>query len=549
MVEDARTHLIPTAEEARNRVAALSGWSDRAAFEADILARLEEVDRLTEPFFTPGARPTKPERPDLGTLGFDRVETAEAIAERWRSGGINATRSSRARRILSGLEPLIFKSLAAAASPDEALAEFDRFLSGLPGGVQILSLFESNPALLDLIVEICAAAPRLAGYLGRNSRVIDALLDQHFFEPLPDVETLTADITQQLAAEDDYERKLDAARRWSKEYAFRVGVQMLRGLADAAEAGRGFSAVAEASLRGLTPAVEAEFSRRYGAPPGRGAVVVAMGKLGSREMTATSDLDLIVIYDAAGAEASEGKRPLPVAVYYARFTQMLISAMTAPTAEGALYEIDMRLRPSGRQGTVATSLASFRRYQAEDAWTWEHMALTRARTVAGDASLATDVDAAIAEVIEAPRDPVKTLADIAEMRARVAEAKATDDPWEVKNARGGLLDIEFAAQAGALVKGLAGGDPPAMMLRRLAQAGWLSAADCDALTEAHHLLFTVQQVARIALDGALTPDRAGEGLRQALIRATDVETFEELAARLAEAEAEADAVVGRLLQG
>ena len=554
MIEDRQTHSMPTAPEARDRVAALSGWRDRDAFEADLVARLERVAAIAESFFAPAPR-ARAEAVPLAERGFARPEAAEATLARWRTGAIPATRAERSRDILRRLEPALLDALSRAASPDEALAEFDRFLSGLPAGVQILSLFEANPNLLDLVTEICAAAPRLAEHLGRQARVIDAILATDFFEPLPDLPALESDLAAWLGREDDYERKLDAARRWAREMRFRVGVQTLRGLADEAEAGRGFTAVAEACLRALVPVVEAEFARRHGPPPGRGACVVAMGKMGGREMTATSDLDLILLYDAQGAEGSEGHRPLATPVWFARFTQALVSAVTAKTAEGGLYEIDMRLRPSGRQGTVATSLAGFRTYQEEKAWTWERLALTRARPVAGREDLREDAAAEIAAALARPRDPEAERRDAAEMRARVAAAHRTarDDPWEVKLARGGLMDIDFTVQAGLILAAAAGEDVPrggcgaAEGIAALERAGRLDAPEAAALRDAQALQARVQQVARVALDGALGPDRAGRGLEAALCRATGAEDLGELELRLREAQAEAAAVADRRL--
>ncbi|MEE3100293.1 MAG: bifunctional [glutamine synthetase] adenylyltransferase/[glutamine synthetase]-adenylyl-L-tyrosine phosphorylase, partial [Pseudomonadota bacterium] len=487
MVEDRQTHAMPTAPEASDRIAALAGFPDRESLETALDARLRAVAAITETFFAPAAsRKAQPDpaagagtgtggdaRTDpLTARGFARAETGMALVDRWRQGTIPATRSDRARGLLAELEPLMLDALARAASPDDALIQFDRFLSGLPAGVQILSLFSANPRLLDLIAEICAAAPRLAEELGRNSRVIDAILATDFFRPLPDADALTEELEGWLAREgDDYERKLDAARAWAKEMRFRMGVQLLRGIADAEEAGQGFAAIAEAALRALMPEVEAEFARRYGPAPGAqaggGAAVLAMGRLGSREMTANSDLDLILLYDAAGAEASEGPKPLATAVWYSRFAQALILAMTAKTAEGALYEIDMRLRPSGRQGTVATSVDGFRAYHAEQAWTWERMALTRARAVAGRPGPMAKAGAAIDEALARPRPPGVTRADAAEMRARVAEAArgGRSEPWSVKRTWGGLMDVEFAAQAGLLARidaaAEAGEDPAA----------------------------------------------------------------------------------------
>ena len=550
MIEDAQTQTIPASAEARARVAALGGWPDRAAFEAEVEARCLNVRAICDGYFLPDARGAAPTgEADLARLGFQRPEAAAALIEGWMGGRITATRSERARRRFKGLMPLFLEKLAAAANPDEAIAEFDRFLSGLPAGVQLFALCEANPMLLDLIAEICAAAPRLAAYLGRHAGVLDAVLDRRFFEPLDAGAALTADLRARLDAAPDYEARLDAARRWAKEMRFRVGVQVLRGVARAAEAGRGFSAIAEACLRALYPHVVAEFARKYGPPPGRGAAVVAMGKLGSVEMTATSDLDLLVICDPAEVEESAGPKPLASGVYYARLTQALIAALTAPTAEGPLYPVDMRLRPSGSKGPVAVRLSAFARYQREEAWTWEHLALTRARGVAGDAAVLADVAQIIAEVRAAPRDAAATLKDVAEMRARVAEAQKGQraNPWALKHAEGGLMDIEFALQAGLLIARLPDLRSPRDAAPALAAAGWLDADAARTLADAHALMLALQQVERVALDRPFDPETAGPGLRAALARAGGAADFAELEQKLIAAQRAAAAAVAAAL--
>ena len=175
--------------------------------------------------------------------------------------------------------------------------------------------------------------------------------------------------------------------------------------------------------------------------------MIGMGRLGSREMTLASDLDLIMIYDVPpGGEMSDGPHPLPIASYYARLSQRLIGAITAPTAEGRLYEVDMRLRPSGASGPIATSLAGFARYQRESAWTWEHMALTRARPVAGDPALRRRIADEIGVVLGATRDARRLLIDVADMRRRIADENPRPSSWDLKNRPGGLIDLEFIVQ-------------------------------------------------------------------------------------------------------
>ncbi len=548
MVEDAQTQTIPVAQEARARIAALCGTGDLAAWERALAERLVRVHEGTEAFFAPvNGEDPEPEalsEARLAALGFVRPGDAERMIARWRSGRLPATRTARAQRLYAGLEPRILAQLARGQAPDEAIAQFDRFLSGLPAGVQVFSLFAANPHLLDLIVGICAVAPKLAAHLGREPTALEALLAPDFFEPLPGADAQLAELETWLMRERDYERMLDAARRWAREARFRAGVQVLRGMADAEEAGAAFSDIAEAALRALLPRVIAEFARRHGPPPGNGLAVIALGKLGSREMTAGSDLDLITVYDAGGQEASEGPRPLSASAYYPRLTQALLAALTAPTAEGRLYEVDMRLRPSGRQGPVATSLGAFGTYQREKAWVWEHLALTRARIVAGSAGVGREVARVIAEALATRARSPAVMREAAEMRARLMEAHRRDrsTPWALKHTAGGLMEIEFLAQTGALLLGLESGRA-SEALPWLEAAGFLPAEAGRRLLATHALLARLSQIERVALEQPFDPETAGEGLKAAMAEAAGHPDFVTLEAALMSAEADAAAIV------
>ena len=346
MVLDEQTHRLPVTAAGVARVAALCGLQE-AAFRAELLARLTRVEALTEGFFAPGAAEALPVMSDR----------ARGIVERW--WHFPALRSERAQGIFRRLLPAMLRRLQQAADPEEALLALDGFLAGLPSGVQVFSLFDANPALVDLIIDVVATSPALARHLARKPQVLDAVIGGSFFAPWPGRAALTEALAARLAAAGDYERALDAARAWAAEWHFRVGVHHLRGLVDAFEAGKCYADLGQAVVAALWPLVGAQFALRHGAAPGRGAVVVGMGSLGAGRQNAASDLDLIVIYDAAGVEASVGARPLAARAYYARLTQAMVTALTAPMAEGRLYEVDMRLRPSGRQGPVATSIEQF----------------------------------------------------------------------------------------------------------------------------------------------------------------------------------------------
>ena len=530
MVNDAQTHRLPTSDEGMARIAAMSGQG-RPEFEAALRARIDEVHELIESFFAPeeGAAPAPEPLAD------------HAVVSRWTT--YPALRSERAVTIFNRLRPEILRKLQDTAQPEEALIAFDGFLSGLPAGVQLFSLFEANPQLVDLLVDIVGTSPTLARHLSRNAGVFDAVIGGDFFADWPGASALAAELAARLECEADYERKLDLARRWAKEWHFRIGVHHLRGLIDAEEAGRQYADLAGASLAALWPEVVAQFAQKHGPPPGRGACVLGMGSLGAARLNAGSDLDLIVIYDPDGIEMSEGRRPLAARPYYARLTQALITAVTAQMSEGRLYEVDMRLRPSGNQGPVATSWESFRAYQSTEAWVWEHMALTRARVVAGDPGLGADVEAFRSAILaEKSENRSGIVRAMASMRARIAAAKAPDGPWEAKIGPGRMQDIELVAQAGALMAA-APGRSVAEGLEAAVASGWLSDADRAALEGSYALCWQVQAVSKLLSDKPLQPESLGGGGASMLMRETGLETLDDLGGRLADLAGRAETVI------
>ena len=519
MVHDAQTQILPASAEGWDRLARFSGEGDTDRFRATLRERLERVAALTEDFFQPGERAARPEL----------TETQRELVRGWRA--FPALRSARAQEIFTRLEPDILTRLLKAPQPDEALLGFDRFLSGLPAGVQLLSLFEANPSLVDLLADVLTTAPALGEYLARNSGVLDAVIGGGFFAPWPGVAALGADLARRLALTPDYERRLDAARVWMKEVHFRIGVHHLRGLIDAFEAAGQYAQLAEAVLAAVWPVVADEFARKHGPAPGRGAVVLGMGSLGAGRLNAASDLDLIVIYDAAGDEASQGPRPLAARAYFARLTQALVTALSAPMAQGRLYEVDMRLRPSGRQGPVATSLDAFKAYQQNEAWTWEHLALTRARQVAGSAALGDMVEAFRTALLAQKAGGAGVAQDVADMRARLRAAKPGLGGLEVKDGAGRLQDIEMLAQMLAL-KAASPARRPEAQIAAGKRAGLLDSAAAETLLGAYRLLWRVQCALRLLGLRGGDPAALGEGARAFLLRETGAGDLDTLLARV-----------------
>ena len=535
MVHDAQTHTLPKSPEGMARIAAMMDM-DVAELKNTLHERLDAVHHITEGFFTEARRDAVlPE----ATHTFDL-----SVTEKWPS--YPALRSDRGAELFERLKPELLARLAQADKPDEALLAFDGFLSGLPAGVQLFSLLKSNPQLADLLINIVSVSPMLAEYLSRNAAVLDAVIGGDFFSDWPGQEALFEGLSARLGTLDDYELQLDGTRAWAREWHFRIGVHHLRGLTGGAQAARQYSDLARAVLRALWPVVIAEFSTRHGPPPGTGAVIVGMGSLGAGRLTAQSDLDLIMIYDADGVEASEGKRPLPARQYYARLTQAMITAMSAPMAQGRLYELDLRLRPSGNKGPVATSIDSFTTYQREEAWVWEHLALTRAEVIAGPEALATTVERLREEIVKSPRDLAYVCTQTAEMRARIASAKSSDGVLDAKIGAGRLQDIELFAQAGALMNGALARDIPAG-LAAAQQAGLIDAAGEAVLIAAYERLWALQSATRLLSSRPLKLEALREASRQFLIHTVCVEpendTAEELEAQLLQTYSDADAII------
>ncbi len=515
MVGDAQTQIMPNSVEGIDRIARFMGQGDTEVFRKDLTDRLARVAELTEGFF----QPSKPANPVVMS------DTTSKFVERWTS--YPALRSDRAVEIFNRLRPGILNRLAEADRPDEALSAFDGFLSGLPAGVQLFSLFEANPQLIDLIIDITSIAPELSQYLSRNAGVLDAVIGGDFFAPWPGKDDLSAELTRALGRAPDYESKLDTARRWMKEWHFRIGVHLLRGLISADEASAEYADLAESILTSLWPVVVDNFTVKFGPPPGNGAVVLGMGSLGAGRLTSRSDLDLIVIYDPAGVEMSDGPRQLASRTYYARLTQALVTALSAPMSEGKLYEVDMRLRPSGNQGPVATSLESFRLYQREEAWTWEHLALTRARVVAGASDLGQVVEAFRRLLLAEKGDPERVIEGVVDMRTRLADAKPGKSAWDAKNGPGYLQDIELVASAGALIAGSPHIRPDLQFPEAVAH-GWPSDEQAATLAESYDLLRKLQIASKLLSDTAVSPDELGQGSMRFLLQTCGADSVEQL---------------------
>ena len=549
MVADEQAHTLPEDEEGLERIAHMLGYDNGDIFSEAFRKSLQLVESHYAALFE-----TAPELSrglgnlvftgdvddpstleTLGELGFERASDICRIIRGWHFGRYRVTRSAEARERLTELTPALLEAFGQTRRADEAVLRFDEFLSGLPAGIQLFSMLQSNPRLLQLLATIMGAAPRLAATITKRPHVFDGLLDPALMSELPDREYLAERLETFIAGADVYEDMLDRLRIFASEQKFLIGMRLLTGSIDAARAGHAFSDLADLTIGAALDAVVDEFAERHGKVPGGRVAILGMGKLGSRELTAGSDVDLILLYDHdENADESDGKKGLAPSHYYARLTQRVIAAISAPTAEGVLYDLDLRLRPSGNKGPVATHIDSFRKYQRTDAWTWEHMALTRARPVAGDRAFAEEVATEVRAVLDLPVKAKKVAADAVEMRELIEKEKPPRDIWDVKLIRGGLIDLEFIAQVAVLTRRI---DVESDDTETVAALSRLSSDFADEqtrreLVEAHALYTALTQIIRLCLIGPFEPEDVPPGLADLLLRSTDLPELSVLKAHI-----------------
>lgn len=563
MLADEQTHRLPESDGDRKRVAALWGQDNLRSFDAAVGKLLQGVNRrygelfkgeeeLSSRFgsliFT-GVEDDPETLATLKRMGFSNPPQVSQAIRGWHHGRIAATRTERGRELFTRLAPRLLDAAAASGAPDAAFNRFSDFFERLSSGVQVQSLFLAQPKLFELVVQVMAFAPQLASTLARRPAALDALLDPAFFQPFEAGQGAEA-FRVALAAAEGFEEAMDAARRVHREQAFRIGVQVISGAASAADAGAGFADLADLTIQGLAPAALAETVRQAGAFPGE-AAVVALGKCGSREMTARSDLDLMVLYRAEDPAAMSEIRGWGAETFFGRFTQRLIAALSAPTAEGGLYEVDMQLRPTGSKGPISVSMGAFHGYYDREAETWELLAMTRARVVwATSGDFAAEAGAAIDKALRRPRDAARTAADVREMRQLMERERPPQGDWDLKLSPGGLVDIEFAAQFLQLL-GAAGGGPlepnTGAALVALAAARAAPEALLDNLSQAWTLQQDLVQLLKVALEDGADPVQEPKALKGLLARAGGVKTFPALRKKLAAAQASARAAYAVLL--
>jgi glutamate-ammonia-ligase adenylyltransferase len=527
MIDDRQTHSLP-AGAALDAVAGLHGLESGAALLDLLRPHVERVARTYDSLESAEDEALPRDAVRLaeaaGKLGYAEADEAVRRIERWRSGTYPALRSPAARDALEDALPGMIAALGRAADPDAALARLDRILERLPSAINFFRLLEAQPGLARLLGDILCHAPPLAEALGRRTELFDGLVDASALDPVGSVEALAAEM-RRGGLRGDYQDLLDQVRRVVGEKRFALGTQIVAGASDPIEVAAGYARVAEAAIALLAAATVEEFARRHGRVPDSELVVLALGRLGGGALTHASDLDLIYLFTGDYAAESDGEKPLGAVHYYNRLAQRVSGALSVPTASGPLYEIDTRLRPSGNQGPLVVSLDGFARYQREDAWTWEHMALTRARPIFGSPPARAAVQAVIDEVLAGDRPARDIVADAVRMRAEMAAHKPPQGPLDAKLAPGGLVDLEFAVHVVQLVH-RTGFDPRlGAAIAALAGQGLLPAG----LGEAYDFLTRLLVAARLLAPDGEPPAPATRAL---VARAVGVEDWDAVVASL-----------------
>jgi len=531
MVEDQQTHRLPKGADDLDNVARLHGLADGSALIELLRPHIDAVGAIYDSL--DADRPTglshDPDLLEAALLaaGFADGANARARIEGWRSGTVRAVRTPAAREALEAVLPGLVEALGRAPDPNQALGRFDAIVTKLPTAINLFRLLEAQPPLARLLGDVLVHAPTLADALGKRPALLDGLIDASAFAPAGAVEEIAATFAAREAG-DDYQMLLDRVRAKVGERRFALGVQLIEGVSDPLDVGAGYGRVAEAAILTLAEATVAEFVEAHGRVPDSEFVILALGRLGGGVLTHASDLDLIYLFTGDHLAESDGRKPLGATQYYNRLAQRVTAALSVPTASGPLYEVDTRLRPSGAQGLLAVSVESFAKYQAESAWTWEHMALTRARPIFGSAAAFGKVQAVIDDTLRRPRDPATLLADATKMRGDMARHKPPEGPFDVKLVEGGLVDCEFAVHVTQL-RSATGLDPRlSSAISALADTGLVS----PELRPAHDLLTRMLVTLRLASPRSSEPLPVSQPL---VARACGAADWPELEARYAEA--------------
>ena len=542
MVADSQTHQVPAAEEAKSAFAAFAGFPSFAAFAEELSRTIAATTEILNEFYRPqkplggsgslsfiGTQPNPQTLKTLREMGFADYHAAWKTVAGWHFGRAAATRSERARQLLTELTPTLLEAFAATASADKALEGFNHFLLGLPAGVQVFSLLMANSKLIELLAQVIGTAPRQAARLTRNPAILESLLSSDFYRPMGDYRALENELSQALALAKNEEPQV-VMRRWAKDRKFQLAVQLLTNQTDAWAATDHYTNIADIILEREHGIICGEFAKTYGRIDGELAIV-ALGKLGARRLTGASDLDLVFIH-SDGAATTAGERKLSAQTYFNRLAQRIIGALATKSAEGELYTVDMRLRPSGEDGAIAVPLHGFVAYQRAAAEFWEKMALCKARVVVASPKFKRAIERGLARILSEPEDPSDLKRKLLALQRRIGKEHGRDDPWQLKYMGGGLLDLDFLIQFFCRTEPKLLNSDPTEALALIAEAELLPKTEADGLLDAYKLWCRLDGLKRLCLSSVADPRDFGESLRQKLAATAEVTDFSELTAKI-----------------
>lgn len=522
MVDDQQTHTLPSGK-ALDSLARLDGLRDgselienlrevtnRVALAYDRLLGTQSIESTTQIL---SGLPKK-----LAKIGVPQPEKVAKRINDWRDGRYQALRSNAALVAFDAMLPNLLKAFSSADDPLRAVLAWEGLLENASSAVNLFRLLEARPGLFDQLMDLLTLAPTLTEDLGRRPELLDTLIDASAMD-LPGTVQEISSRMEAGGVTQNYERQLDKIRIVTGELRFALGLQLIQGSQDPLEIAAALSRTAEAGLRAAHRAAGDEFALKHGRIDESELVVLGLGRFGGGELTHASDLDIIYLYTGATDKLSDGQRSLGGTEYFNRLSQRVSAALSVPTAQGALYEIDTRLRPQGAQGALAVHIEAFARYQDKAAWTWEHMALIRARVLIGSDPVVSKLNSVINEVLNRERDPVELRESVLSMRNEMASHKPAQGLLDVKLMRGGLVDLEFAIHFLQLRHGIALHSDLAKAIEEMIEAGFLPPETKNAYRLMTRLLVAVRV---LAPELSAPPIAAGK----ALAKACRCETFD-----------------------
>ena len=550
MVDDRQTHNLPKTDEGITAIAMFAGFLDATSFREKLRKTLKTVERHYAKLFEgsknlgaegnlvfTGVENDADTLVNLRKMGFTDPESISEAVRNWHRGQYRATRTERARQIITELMPHLLKTFGSRTQPDRVFMRFDAFLKALPSGVQTLSMFANSPLVLELVTDIMGNAPKLATRLSKNPGLLDHVLSQDFYSPLGNRKSLIEDLSTNLQQATDFQDQLDIVRRWTNDKKFQNGTQLLLGAVKGHECCETLSDIAETALQAITECANDKFSETHGSLETGSMAIMAFGKLGGRELMQGSDLDLVFVYNYSPSETrSNGAKPLDANIYFMRLAQRIITALSVLTGEGRLYDVDTRLRPDGKKAPIATRILSYEQYYANSAWTWEYMALIKARVIVGPTDLSVRLETMRHAVLSQEREKTRLVSDVLEMRNRISLEFPGRNIWDIKHRPGGLVDAEFIAQYLQL---LHAAECPEVLspntihsLYQLHEHGFLNSRAANEIIGGLTFWYDLESALRITTTEGLENKSHTTGPQKILAQAGNTTNFEELVEKM-----------------